>query len=240
MLAQPQAEPLVATIIHEATHQIAFNCGLQTRFADIPLWVSEGIAVYFETPDLTNSKGWKEIGAVNRPRLDRFREYLTRRPADSLSTLISDDTRLRDSEHGAGRLCRSLGPELLPDPQPHQAIRGLSENAVRKAAAACGTIRPSGGKNSRPLSATICRSSTPTFCGRPSGLTERTGLERGTGVVFSTPVPFFFVPVFSIPPAPPLAGRWIEDREPTSAGVEDGTDGRALEAVEELLGKASF
>jgi len=96
LLAQPQAEPLVATIIHEATHQIAFNSGLQTRFADIPLWVSEGIAVYFETPDLTNAKGWKEIGAVNRPRLDRFREYLTRRPADSLSTLISDDTRLRD------------------------------------------------------------------------------------------------------------------------------------------------
>ena len=97
MLAQPQAEPLVATIIHEATHQIAFNSGLQTRFADIPLWVSEGIAVYFETPDLTNSKGWKEIGAVNRPRLERFREYLTRRPADSLSTLISDDARLRDA-----------------------------------------------------------------------------------------------------------------------------------------------
>ncbi len=91
LLSQPQAEPLVATIIHEATHQIAFNSGLQTRFADIPLWVSEGIAVYFETPDLTNSKGWKEIGAVNRPRLDRFRDYLTRRPADSLSTLISDD-----------------------------------------------------------------------------------------------------------------------------------------------------
>ncbi|HTU27671.1 MAG TPA: DUF1570 domain-containing protein [Pirellulales bacterium] len=100
LLAQPQAEPLVATIIHEATHQIAFNSGLQTRFADIPLWVSEGIAVYFETPDLNNSKGWKEIGAINRPRLERFREYLTRRPADSLSTLISDDARLRNADGG--------------------------------------------------------------------------------------------------------------------------------------------
>jgi hypothetical protein len=98
LLAQPQAEPLVATIIHEATHQIAFNSGLQTRFADIPLWVSEGIAVYFETPDLTNSKGWKEIGSVNGARLDRFRKYLQRRPPDSLATLISDDTRLRDAE----------------------------------------------------------------------------------------------------------------------------------------------
>lgn len=96
MLAQPQAEATVATIIHEATHQIAFNCGLQTRFADIPLWVSEGLAVYFETPDLQSAKGWRNIGAVNRPRLDRFREYQANRGADSLKTLIAEDKRIRD------------------------------------------------------------------------------------------------------------------------------------------------
>lgn len=96
MLAQPQAEATVATIIHEATHQIAFNCGLQTRFADIPLWVSEGLAVYFETPDLQSAKGWRNIGSVNRSRLDRFREYLPARGGDSLKTLIADDKRIRD------------------------------------------------------------------------------------------------------------------------------------------------
>lgn len=96
MLAQPQAESAVATIIHEATHQIAFNSGLQTRFSDIPLWVSEGLAVYFETPDLQSAKGWRNIGAMNRPRLDRFREYLGSRGSDSLRTLIADDKRVRD------------------------------------------------------------------------------------------------------------------------------------------------
>ncbi len=96
MLARPEAEAMVATIIHEATHQIAFNCGLQTRYADIPLWVSEGLAVYFETPDLSSAKGWRTIGDVNRVRLDRFREYLGRRPAHSLLSLISDDKRFRD------------------------------------------------------------------------------------------------------------------------------------------------
>ena len=96
MLAQPQAEATVATIIHEATHQIAFNSGLQTRFADIPLWVSEGLAVYFETPDLQSAKGWRNIGAVNRSRLDRFREYLSTRNGDSLRSLIVDDKRIRD------------------------------------------------------------------------------------------------------------------------------------------------
>ena len=43
MLVRPEAERTVATIIHEATHQLAFNSGLQTRFADNPLWLSEGL-----------------------------------------------------------------------------------------------------------------------------------------------------------------------------------------------------
>lgn len=97
VLARPEAEQIVATIIHEATHQIAFNSGLQTRFADIPLWLSEGLAEYFETPDLQNAKGWRTINAVNSSRLVRFREYLARRTADSLKSLIVDDKRLRDA-----------------------------------------------------------------------------------------------------------------------------------------------
>jgi hypothetical protein len=95
MLARPDAERMVATIIHEATHQIAFNCGLQTRFADIPLWFSEGVAMYFEAPDLSNSKGWKTIGEVNLPRLRQFREA-AQPTAESLVALITDDKRLRD------------------------------------------------------------------------------------------------------------------------------------------------
>jgi hypothetical protein len=98
MLSRPEALRNVATMVHEATHQIAFNCGLQTRYADIPLWVSEGIAVYFETPDLSSSRGWRNIGGVNHARLQRFRSFLARRPRDSLSTLIVDDARFRDGQ----------------------------------------------------------------------------------------------------------------------------------------------
>ncbi len=101
MLARPEAEPMVATIIHEATHQIAYNCGLQTRFADIPVWMAEGLAVYFETPDLQSPKGWKSIGAVNRSRLVQFQDYLTRRPPGSLESLIVNDKRMRDAREAA-------------------------------------------------------------------------------------------------------------------------------------------
>jgi hypothetical protein len=97
LLSQPRAERTVATVIHEATHQLAFNCGLQTRYSDIPLWLSEGIAVYFETPDLRSKRGWRNIGGVNPVRLVGFRRYLRSRPNDSLYTLIANDDRFRES-----------------------------------------------------------------------------------------------------------------------------------------------
>ena len=95
VLSSPEAGSLVATIIHEATHQIAFNCGLQTRLADIPIWVSEGIAMYFETPDLRSSTGWRGLGAVNRGRLVQFRSSLRSRGRDSLETLMANDLRIQ-------------------------------------------------------------------------------------------------------------------------------------------------
>ncbi len=100
LLARPDVARNVATIVHEATHQIAFNCGLHARFSDVPMWVSEGIAVYFETPDLRSAKGWSTVGAINRARLVQFRDYLTRRPADSLRTLVADDRRLQSTDTG--------------------------------------------------------------------------------------------------------------------------------------------
>jgi hypothetical protein len=93
MLSSPEAMQTVATVVHEATHQIAFNCGLHTRYSDCPRWFSEGIAMYFETPDLRSSKGWAGIGAVNRTRLADFRQFLAERPTDSLQTLVASDRR---------------------------------------------------------------------------------------------------------------------------------------------------
>ena len=80
----------VATIVHEATHQIAFNCGLHTRLSDCPLWFSEGIAVYFETPDLRRPRAGRGVGAVNRDAVAAVPAIFVRTAApDSLRTLIS-------------------------------------------------------------------------------------------------------------------------------------------------------
>jgi hypothetical protein len=90
ILSQPAAEPLVATIVHEATHQIAFNNGLQQRYADVPLWLCEGMAVYFEAPDLSSTRGWRGIGRVNYPRLETFRKNLGNWNDNSLEFLLRD------------------------------------------------------------------------------------------------------------------------------------------------------
>jgi hypothetical protein len=85
----------LSTVIHEATHQIAFNSGCHRRYADNPVWLAEGLAMYFETPDVQGNKiAWSSAGNLNTPRLDRFATFRKkgRRP-DSLKTLVASDDR---------------------------------------------------------------------------------------------------------------------------------------------------
>lgn len=96
MLSHEDAALNVSCVVHEAFHQLQFNCGLSQRFADVPLWVAEGLAVYFETPDLGSSQGWRTVGAVNYGRLATLGEYLPQRPAQSLKSMMVDDKRFSD------------------------------------------------------------------------------------------------------------------------------------------------
>ncbi len=95
LLRNPQAEPLVATMVHEATHQIAFNCGLQTRYVDNPVWLCEGMASYFETPNLSSNRLWSGTDKINYERWNRFRKNVRAGKAANLTTLVSSDSRLR-------------------------------------------------------------------------------------------------------------------------------------------------
>lgn len=98
ILQNPAAVNMVATMIHEATHQLMFNRGIQTRFAESPLWMNEGLAMFFEAPDLSSKRGWQKPGLIFDQRLIRFRKFMSVRPNNSLETLIRDDERLRDAE----------------------------------------------------------------------------------------------------------------------------------------------
>lgn len=133
VLSRPEAERTVATIVHEATHQIAYNCGVHVRYSDCPLWFSEGIAIFFETPDLASSKGWRNVGSVNRVRLARFREYQRRRPADALTTLLADDKRFRDTNQALDAYAEAWAlTYFLVRQKPKQYVEYLQLLAAKK------------------------------------------------------------------------------------------------------------
>ena len=44
------------TIIHEATHQTAYNVGIHRRFAEQPRWLVEGLAMMFEARGLWDAR----------------------------------------------------------------------------------------------------------------------------------------------------------------------------------------
>ncbi len=97
-LRAPNSLRMIATVVHEGTHQLVFNTGIQVRLADTPLWVNEGMAMYFETPDVGSTSGWRKIGVVNRPRLQQFRANLSVRKYFPLKDFIADDVIFRSSK----------------------------------------------------------------------------------------------------------------------------------------------
>jgi len=109
VLADPQAVPTVATIIHEATHQLAYNSGLQRRYADNPLWVSEGLAIYFETPDLKSSRGWRSIGSVNEVRLSKLRRDIGNYTVANFVQMLTDDELLRNPDTAISGYAQAWG-----------------------------------------------------------------------------------------------------------------------------------
>jgi len=101
VLAQLAARPTsVSTFVHEATHQLAFNTGFSRRYADNPLWLVEGWAMYFENADVARSSTPRNVGGVNRPRLLQYRGQAGEPAPEAWRELVRDDRRLADAETG--------------------------------------------------------------------------------------------------------------------------------------------
>jgi hypothetical protein len=81
------------TIIHEATHQTAYNVGVHTRFAEQPRWAVEGLAMMFEGRGVWDGAANRtRTDRINRYRLDSFRQQPADRPSDWLVKLVASDT----------------------------------------------------------------------------------------------------------------------------------------------------
>jgi hypothetical protein len=91
------------TIIHEATHQTAYNVGIHRRFTTQPRWLVEGLATMFEAPGVWSARyDHTQADRVNRGRLAGFRDYVAkRRQPGSLARMLSTDDAFRSEVDGA-------------------------------------------------------------------------------------------------------------------------------------------
>lgn len=82
------------TIVHEATHQVAYNLGLHSRISQPPRWIVEGLATMFEADGTrTNTGGKHPRGRVNDERLWWFNLYRAeRRDPGSLPQFVSEES----------------------------------------------------------------------------------------------------------------------------------------------------
>jgi len=82
-----------SVVIHEATHQTAFNTGVHSRYCHPPVWLAEGLATLFEAPGVYDSHGYPQLSdRINRERLHDFRSLVeTHHRPELLASMISSD-----------------------------------------------------------------------------------------------------------------------------------------------------
>ena len=124
----------LATIIHEATHQTAFNTGIHNRFALPPLWTVEGLATMFEAPGVYDSRRFPSLASrINRGRLNEFRRYAApRRTAQAIADLVESD-RLFQSQPEAAYAHAWALTFYLSEQQPAAYGRYLAKTSARPA-----------------------------------------------------------------------------------------------------------
>jgi hypothetical protein len=90
----PHWKQNAGVLIHEATHQMAFNLGVHSRYALPPRWLAEGLAMLFEASGVYDAQQYpQQSDRVNHPRLRAFQQGLmaNHRPETLVALLASDE-----------------------------------------------------------------------------------------------------------------------------------------------------
>lgn len=87
------SEDVDSTVIHEATHQVAFNTGIHSRVAEQQKWVIEGLATVFEADGVRHRGTTSSLAdRVNRERYLWFLDYAkSRRAANGIEAIVRDN-----------------------------------------------------------------------------------------------------------------------------------------------------
>jgi hypothetical protein len=121
-----------SVVIHEATHQTAFNTGVHSRYAPPPLWVAEGLAMLFEAPGVYDAHDHpRQADRINRGRLRDFRAVVKsgHRP-ELLQALVASDRFIRINPGAAYAEAWAL-TYFLVESEPREYARYLARTANR-------------------------------------------------------------------------------------------------------------
>jgi hypothetical protein len=119
------------TIVHEATHQLAYNTGVHRRMASTPLWVAEGLATLFEAPGVWDSRSHPtRVDRVNQGRLAAYRRHADTRSAQTLEGLISSNAPFKQNAAAAYAESWAL-TFYLSETRPKQFFQYLAKTARR-------------------------------------------------------------------------------------------------------------
>ncbi len=119
-------------MVHEATHQVAYNTGLHSRIGDNSRWVVEGLATVFEAPSIRNtSSGATSKSRINRGRYIDFQNFAEkRRKPVSLEDFVASDSMLQSSTSNFYSQAWALSSYLV-ETRPSQYAKYLKRIAER-------------------------------------------------------------------------------------------------------------
>lgn len=122
-----------ATIIHEATHQTAFNTGVHRRFGAAPRWLVEGLGTMFEAQGVfASAVNSSRPSRYNRGRLAQFQRLLRNRAEGSLEELVAGDRMFQAEVDRAYAEAWALS-FFLAETRPRKYSELLARTAARPA-----------------------------------------------------------------------------------------------------------
>lgn len=121
-----------AVIIHEATHQMAFNTGLHSRYSMPPRWLAEGLATLFEAPGVYDAHHHtQKAERINRGRYDGFTKSLAPRHKPELITALVAKDDLFSNNPGAAYAESWALTFFLVETMPQKFAKYLVRTAQR-------------------------------------------------------------------------------------------------------------
>ena len=121
-----------AVLIHEATHQTAFNTGIHSRYCPPPTWVVEGLAMLFEAPGIHDPRNnTRPADRINQDRLKVFQQWVaSRHRPELLASIVASDDLFRVNPAAAYAEAWSLS-FFLSETEPRKYVRYLKRTAAR-------------------------------------------------------------------------------------------------------------